>query len=491
MIRLILAAFLSLVGIVGAFAQAPNQGMTPSNPPGLPLGGGTLTGSPATIQLQPSSTGQSTVNGGNGGTIFENIVTDYTTWTGTALRPNYFLSSLAPSTTTTNVWENFTSAVTLSSGTANGEINTFHGQFTNSSGATSAQVENYEARYDNSGSINNFVHYLANGNNLSAGTITGVEYGMQCLPKNANVTAATIATFACLDMEPLAGGGSNPTFYYLIRNNEPNASINTVGNIAIGTLTPKTNLLYVQGPDTSNSTLIVQTANSSVASVFSVADGGNVNVPIGPLNVGTAGSQWGKVALANTTSGTLFLVAPSSGALGSSIATFPINSGTVAELNLAQAFSANQTFSAAILNTGITSDVTHTDASVCEDTTTHQFYSGSGTLGVCLGTSSARYKHDIVALDAGLNEIMKLEPVAYHLNEDHGDPNKLFYGFTAEQGEKALPALTGEDTSGKPNTFDYLGVVPVLVKGMQQLKAENDNLRVCNDNWKCRLFGIK
>lgn len=147
------------------------------------------------------------------------------------------------------------------------------------------------------------------------------------------------------------------------------------------------------------------------------------------------------------------------------------------------------TFAGVIVSAGITTDATHTDATVCEDTTTHQFYFGSGTAGICLGTSSSRFKHDIRPLEAGLEQIAALEPVAYRLNADHGDPNKLLYGFTAEQGGKVLPALTGEDAEGKPNTFDYIGVVPVLVNAVKQLKAENDDLRACNDNWKCRLFG--
>jgi hypothetical protein len=88
--------------------------------------------------------------------------------------------------------------------------------------------------------------------------------------------------------------------------------------------------------------------------------------------------------------------------------------------------------------------------------------------GICLGTSSARFKHDIAPLDAGLDAILKLEPVHYKLNADHGDPDKPLYGFTAEQGSQALPALAGVDAEGKPNTFDYLGVVPVLVKAVQE-----------------------
>jgi hypothetical protein len=116
---------------------------------------------------------------------------------------------------------------------------------------------------------------------------------------------------------------------------------------------------------------------------------------------------------------------------------------------------------------GIASDATHTDATVCEDTTTHAFYSGSGAAGICLGTSSERYKHGIADLDVGTEELMRLRPVQYYLNADHGDSDKLLYGFTAEQGMTAFPKLVGLDDEGRPNTFDYLGVVPPLVKGFQ------------------------
>jgi hypothetical protein len=125
----------------------------------------------------------------------------------------------------------------------------------------------------------------------------------------------------------------------------------------------------------------------------------------------------------------------------------------------------------------IGSDATHTDASICEDTTTHALYSGSGTLGVCLGTSSARYKHDIADLDAGLLEIMALQPKSYHVNADHGDPSKTLYGFLAEDGASVVPDLVGFDTEGRPNTFDYLGIVPVLVKAMQQQQREIEVLK--------------
>jgi Chaperone of endosialidase len=126
---------------------------------------------------------------------------------------------------------------------------------------------------------------------------------------------------------------------------------------------------------------------------------------------------------------------------------------------------------------GLSSDVTHTDASVCEDTTTHALYFGSGTIGICLGTSSARYKHDMTALNAGVQTIVALNPISYKVNSDHGDPNKILYGFTAEEMYKVVPDLVDLDADGKPNTADYVGLIPVLVKAIQQQQREIDDLK--------------
>lgn len=122
---------------------------------------------------------------------------------------------------------------------------------------------------------------------------------------------------------------------------------------------------------------------------------------------------------------------------------------------------------------GITTDVTHTDSSVCQDTTTHQFYFGSGTLGICLGTSSLRYKNDWRPMDDGLSSVMALKPGNYFYKPGYGDGGtKLQYGFLAEDTVNVLPKLTGLDADGKPNSVDILGMVPVIVKAVQQQQAE-------------------
>jgi hypothetical protein len=114
-------------------------------------------------------------------------------------------------------------------------------------------------------------------------------------------------------------------------------------------------------------------------------------------------------------------------------------------------------------------DATLTTRTVCQDTTSEIIYFGSGTLGICLGTSSARYKHDIAPLSMGLREVMALKPVKYRLNKDKGDPNKDLYGFIAEDMAKVTPKLVGYDKQGRPDSADYVGIIPILVNAVQSV----------------------
>lgn len=126
----------------------------------------------------------------------------------------------------------------------------------------------------------------------------------------------------------------------------------------------------------------------------------------------------------------------------------------------------------------ISTDATHTDSSVCQDTTTHALYAGSGALGVCLGTSSARYKENITSIDAGLKDILALKPVNFYYRKGYGDGGtKQQYGFIAEDVIHTLPRLTALDAKGRPNSVDYLAMVPILVKAIQEQQAQIEGLK--------------
>lgn len=126
----------------------------------------------------------------------------------------------------------------------------------------------------------------------------------------------------------------------------------------------------------------------------------------------------------------------------------------------------------------ISSDATHTDATVCEDTTTHALFSGSGTSGVCLGTSSIRFKRDVKPLNVGLNEILALSPKKFFFKKGWGDNGaKEHYGLIAEDAIKTDGHLVGLDKGGKPNSVDLVALVPVLVRAIQEQQAEIDHLK--------------
>jgi hypothetical protein len=138
--------------------------------------------------------------------------------------------------------------------------------------------------------------------------------------------------------------------------------------------------------------------------------------------------------------------------------------------------------------TDIASDATHTDATVCEDTTTHTFFRGSGTASICLGSSSKRYKHDIHPLTDGIAEIEGLKPVNFFYKKGFGDDGEREqYGLIAEDVVNVIPKLVTLDKDGRPNSVDYMGLVPILINAMQEQQLEIAHLKAVND--PCGSFG--
>jgi hypothetical protein len=82
---------------------------------------------------------------------------------------------------------------------------------------------------------------------------------------------------------------------------------------------------------------------------FSLGDNISSAYANGVLTLGNPGSVVGETCFENATSGTICL-APATGALGTSVATFPVNTGVVAERNLAGSWTGNQDFAAGTLS---------------------------------------------------------------------------------------------------------------------------------------------
>lgn len=126
----------------------------------------------------------------------------------------------------------------------------------------------------------------------------------------------------------------------------------------------------------------------------------------------------------------------------------------------------------------IAADTAKTDASACVDTTNKGFFTGTGTLGICLGTSTKEAKTAVVPLgNDALLKIERLNPVEFNYRPGWGYPtDKRYFGFLAEDMQPIVPELVGHDAQGRVRSADYLGLVPVLVKAVQEQQREIEEL---------------
>lgn len=110
---------------------------------------------------------------------------------------------------------------------------------------------------------------------------------------------------------------------------------------------------------------------------------------------------------------------------------------------------------------------------LCVVKTPGAIYYGSGTLGICAGTSSLRYKNPLGEMHEGIADLMKLKPVHFTYKNGYGDDGvKVQGGFYAEDVVGVLPNLVGIDKDGKPNSVDMMGMFPIMVHALQQQQNE-------------------
>jgi hypothetical protein len=103
---------------------------------------------------------------------------------------------------------------------------------------------------------------------------------------------------------------------------------------------------------------------------------------------------------------------------------------------------------------------------------------GSNFLGKT--TSSLRYKKDIVNYDKGLLAISKLRPVYYKsaVEGPNGVDPKQHAGLIAEEIEaEGFEEFLIRDNDGRAESIQYPNMVALLVKAVQELKAELEALK--------------
>ena len=106
----------------------------------------------------------------------------------------------------------------------------------------------------------------------------------------------------------------------------------------------------------------------------------------------------------------------------------------------------------------------------------------NGTISATGGAnylSDVRHKKNVKDLTTGLDAVEKLRPVTFEWKapKDKGMEGTQT-GFIAQEVEKILPStVMTEDNAEKTKHMKYNELIPVLTKAIQELKADNDNLR--------------
>ena len=115
-----------------------------------------------------------------------------------------------------------------------------------------------------------------------------------------------------------------------------------------------------------------------------------------------------------------------------------------------------------------------------------------GTAGTnYVTTSDRRLKENITPTHFGLADLMKVQTVDYNFIADADKTVQT--GFIAQDLDTVFPdAVTvgGDDAKTKPWSVDYGRLTPLLVKSIQDLKAENDALKADNEAIKAQNAAI-
>ena len=106
-------------------------------------------------------------------------------------------------------------------------------------------------------------------------------------------------------------------------------------------------------------------------------------------------------------------------------------------------------------------------------------------------TSDRRLKENITPTHFGLADLMKVQTVDYNFITD--EAKTVQTGFIAQDLDTVFPdAVTvgGDDAKTNPWSVDYGRLTPLLVKSIQDLKAENDALKADNEAIKAQNAAI-
>jgi hypothetical protein len=84
-------------------------------------------------------------------------------------------------------------------------------------------------------------------------------------------------------------------------------------------------------------------------------------------------------------------------------------------------------------------------------------------------SSSARYKQDIKPLGDLSERLSQLRPVSFSYKTE---PDATHYGLIAEEVDKVMPELVVRDEENRPESVQYLELIPLLLQERQAMQAK-------------------
>ena len=100
-------------------------------------------------------------------------------------------------------------------------------------------------------------------------------------------------------------------------------------------------------------------------------------------------------------------------------------------------------------------------------------FSALGSItGAAIGLSDETTKTQIEPIENALEILRNLKPVSFHYNEDYScTPERLHYGFIAQEYAKVMPDATYYDESINKLAIDRGELIGLLVRAIQQLEG--------------------
>ncbi len=95
------------------------------------------------------------------------------------------------------------------------------------------------------------------------------------------------------------------------------------------------------------------------------------------------------------------------------------------------------------------------------------------TTGAYTALSDSRVKKNVEPCSYGLSQVLSLQPVVYHMVEEADDAKKHL-GFIAQEVKSIIDEAVDDVPADKFYGLDKSGLVPVLVKAIQELSAKLD-----------------